>query len=142
MVEENDDKEQKETEGREGRGGGGRRSGGGGGGGGIRLPPNKLQEIMANWEHLDLTQAVLRVAEFFTDMPARASANLQVTWAGAVKQGYATVNHLISFGQEVAQLLRERDRTAGQTRRLRRWGIRVRPGHHMQRDQPPGPQNG
>ncbi|MBV8061035.1 MAG: hypothetical protein JO126_06510 [Alphaproteobacteria bacterium] len=141
MVEENDDNKQKETEGQEGRGGGGRRSGGGGGGG-IKLPPNKLQEIMANWEHLDMTQAILRVAEFFTEMPARASANLQVTWTGVAKQSYAIVNHLISFGQEVSQLLRERDRTAGQVRRLRRWGIRVRPGHQMQRDQPQGPQNG
>jgi hypothetical protein len=103
---------------KEGKGGKGRA----GGGGGIKLPPNKLKDVVSVWKHLDLAEAVARVAEFFSEVPARASANLSVTWSTAKRHGFALVNHFISSGQEIAHLMRSRD--AGFIKRLRtKYGV-------------------
>ena len=110
-----------EKDGEEGRSGKGKS---GSSGGGIRQPPNKLKDIMSNWDHLDVAKVVARVAEFFSELPARASANAVVNWAGVNKHGFAVVNHLISSGQEIAQFMRER--TAGHVKRLRtKYGVKI-----------------
>lgn len=122
------------TDGNEtGDGGNKKRSGKGssGSGGGIRLPPNKLKEIMANWEQLDLAKTVARVAEFFSELPARASANMRVDWASMSRHGFAVVNHLISSGQEIAHFMRER--TAGHVKKLRtKYGVNIKAANNTQ----------
>ncbi len=118
-AESEDQGDKEEGEGRSGRGG---RSGGGVG---IKLPPNKLKDVVSVWQHLDLADAVARVAEFFSELPARASANLSVNWSSVKRHGYALVSHFISSGQEIAHLMRSRD--AGFIKRLRtKYGVNVR----------------
>ncbi len=94
---------EKEDEGK--KGSGGKASGGAGAAGGIRLPPNKLKEIMQNWEHLDATKVVARLAEFFSELPARASANVEVKWTNLKNHGYAIVTNLLNYGQEISRLM-------------------------------------
>jgi hypothetical protein len=72
--------------------------------GGIRLPPNKLKEVMANWETLDAAKVVARLAEFFSELPARASAHLEVSWANLTNQGFAIVTDLVKLGQRIYEL--------------------------------------
>ena len=84
----------------------------------------KKQEVMRAFEYLDVAKAMARVAEFFSELPARASANLAVNFTNVKGHSYALVNHVISFGTEVSQLMRER--TAQNVKRLRtRFGIKV-----------------
>jgi hypothetical protein len=80
------------------------KSGKGGSGGGIRLPPNKIKEVHSDWEFLDATKVVARLAEFFSELPARASANLEVSWANIKNQGHAIVTHLLRTA-EVSRLM-------------------------------------
>jgi hypothetical protein len=113
-----------EEDGKEGDGKSGRGGRSGGGGGGIRLPPNMLKQVVESWKHMDLAETAVRVAEFFSEMPARASANLSVNWNTAKRHGFAVVNHIIASGQEIAQLMRSRE--AGHIKRLRNvYGINV-----------------
>ncbi|HEU0118011.1 MAG TPA: hypothetical protein VFR09_05200, partial [Alphaproteobacteria bacterium] len=84
---------------------GGKSGGTGGAGGGIRLPPNQLKEVTANWEYLDATKVAARVAEFFSELPARASAHVQVSWANVRNQGFTIVTQLLKYGHEVSALL-------------------------------------
>ena len=88
---------------KEGKKGSGKASGSGSSG--IRLPPNKLKEVMTNWEHLDASKVVARLAEFFSELPARASANVEVSWANLKNHGYAIVTNLLQFGQEISRLM-------------------------------------
>jgi len=60
----------------------------------VRLPPQKLKEVMADWRHLDLAAVVQAVAEYFSEMPMRASANLSVAWKQT--KSFAIVNWLVS----------------------------------------------
>jgi len=46
----------------------------------VRLPPQKLKEVMADWRHLDVDALIEAVTEFFSELPMRASANLSVFW--------------------------------------------------------------
>ena len=81
---------------------------GSGGGGGIRLPPDKLKEVTGNWEYLDVTKVAARMADFFSELPARASAQMQVSWAelqGAGKEGFAIVTEILKYGQEISRLM-------------------------------------
>jgi len=78
---------------------------GGAAGGGIRLPPNQLKEVTSSWEYLDATKVAARVAEFFSELPARASAHVQVSWANIQNQGFTIVTQLLKYAQEVSRLL-------------------------------------
>lgn len=98
----------------------GRGKAGAGAGGGIRIPPTKLKEVMADWRHLDVKAVVEAVAEFFSDLPMRASANLQVKWeqTKANVKSFAIVNWLITFGERTAlELARTRDTAASRDSR-------------------------
>lgn len=90
-------------------------------GGGIRLPPNQLKEVTSNWEYLDATKVVARLAEFFSELPAKASAHVQVSWANLKNKGFAIVTQLLSYGQEVARRVAElrRNPTRENLERLR-----------------------
>ncbi|MFY9288094.1 MAG: hypothetical protein WAO98_06290 [Alphaproteobacteria bacterium] len=73
--------------------------------GGIRLPPNQLKEVMGDWEYLDASKIAARVAEFFSELPARASAHVKVSYANVQNQGFAIVTQLLKYAQEVSRLL-------------------------------------
>jgi len=83
----------------------GKAGGSAGSGGGIRLPPNKLKEVTSNWEYLDPTKVAARLAEFFEELPAKASANLQVEWANLKNKGFAIITQFLKYGQEVSRLM-------------------------------------
>ena len=91
----------------------GRGKAGFGASGGIRIPPQKLKEVMVDWRHLDVTAIVEAVAEFFSEMPMRASANLSVAWEKTKTnvKSFAIVNWVIEFGDRAAHEL-------GKTREL------------------------
>ena len=94
----------------------GRGKAGAGSGGGIKISPQKLKEVMADWRHLDVTTVVEAVGEFFADMPMRASANVSVTWekTKANVKSFAIVNWVIEFGEKtVRELARTRERVRG-----------------------------
>ena len=84
----------------------------------IRLSPQQLKQAMAEWRQLDVEQAVHAVAEFFADMPMRASANLAVVW-NQVKnnpKSFAIVNWVLAFGEKAHNdltLEKEKDRGRG-----------------------------
>lgn len=121
----------KRTDEDEGKGGKGRVGGSGSASGAAGVGstarfvnPQQVKQIWSEWKHMNVSEAVSAVAEFFSEFPARAAANLQVNFASVQKQGFAVVSQAISFGSEVAHLLR--DRTAGNIKRLRtRYGIKV-----------------
>lgn len=88
-----------------------------------KLSVEKTKAVWADFRHLDLNEVVAAVAEFFSEFPARASANLSVAWNSV--GGYAIVNMAIKFGQDVAMAVRERTReSAVQVRR--RYGINIK----------------
>jgi hypothetical protein len=76
-----------------------------------------LKKILANWQHFeDVTQVVQAVAEFFTDVPMRASANLSVLWEKT--RGFAIVTKFMRFGKSAADDLKvSRSRAAGRDTR-------------------------
>jgi len=81
-----------------------------------KISPQKLKEVMADWRHLDVTAVVEAVAEFFSELPMRASANLSVTWEKTKSnvKSFAIVNWMIEFGENtVRELARTRERTRG-----------------------------
>jgi hypothetical protein len=97
-----------DTETEDGREEGKKRSGKGSGeAGGIRLPPNKLQEVMRNWEHLDSGKIIAHMTDFFSEWPARASANAEVSWpkANLKNRGFAIATNFLKFGQEISHLM-------------------------------------
>ncbi|HUY68263.1 MAG TPA: hypothetical protein VMV79_03070 [Alphaproteobacteria bacterium] len=77
------------------------KSGSGTVGGGIRLPASKIAEVAANFKYLDAKEALAALAEFFSELPARASAHLQVSWANLANQGFAIVTDLVKLGQRI-----------------------------------------
>ncbi|MDD3029544.1 MAG: hypothetical protein PHS57_04610 [Alphaproteobacteria bacterium] len=88
------------------------------------LAPARLKEVMANWRHLDMTEVVEALADFFSDWPMRASANLAVAWERTKTnaKSFAIVNWAISFGENAwkeLRLVRERAVSSG-TRGLKR----------------------
>jgi hypothetical protein len=86
-----------------------------------KLSVDKTKKVWADFRHLDLSEVVSAVAEFFSEFPARASANLTVKWNGS----YALVNMAIKFGQDVAMAVRERTReSAIQIRK--RYGLNIK----------------
>jgi hypothetical protein len=92
----------------------GRGKAGAGAGGGIRVSPQKLKEIMADWRHLDVTAVMEAVAEFFSELPMRVSANCEVTWEKTKSnvKSFAIVNWAIEAGEKaVRELAKNRDRT-------------------------------
>ncbi len=70
-----------------------------------RLPPHKLKEVMADWRHLDVKAIMEAVAEFFSDLPMRASANLSVAWERTKDnvKSFALVNWILDAGEKAAQ---------------------------------------
>lgn len=78
---------------------------GGTAGGGIRLPPNILKEVASNFEYLDATKAAARLAEFFSEGVARASAHVSVSYANLQNQGFAIVHQAIQFAKDVSRLM-------------------------------------
>ncbi len=103
----------------------------GAGAGAIRLPPQKLKEVMADWRHLDVSAVVEAVAEFFSDWPMRAAANLSVAWTKtrANPKSFAIVNWVIEAGKSaVRELARTRERTRGAGADSRKLFMRTRPG--------------
>jgi hypothetical protein len=83
-----------------------KRSGkGSGDSGGIRLPASKFQEVTKSWEYLDAAKTVSHLSEFFSELPARASANVEVSWANLKNHGYAVVTNFLKFGQEISSLM-------------------------------------
>jgi hypothetical protein len=86
------------------------------------LPPPKLKEVMADWRHLDMGALVEAVAEFFSELPMRASANLSVAWKQTKSnaKSFALVNWVIAFGDKAAKdmkMSRERVKGAGRDTR-------------------------
>ncbi|MFA4994025.1 MAG: hypothetical protein WC521_01825 [Bdellovibrionales bacterium] len=82
----------------------------------VRLPPQKLKEVMADWRHLDVTAVARAVAEYFSELPMRASANLSVAWKQS--KSFALVNWLVTYGEKAAGELRAaRERVAGRDSR-------------------------
>lgn len=87
-----------------------------------KLSVEKQKQVWTDFRKLDLGEAVAAIAEFFSEFPARASANISVAWN---KGGFAIVNMAIKFGQDVAMAVRERTReSAVQVRR--RYGINLK----------------
>jgi len=78
---------------------------GGTAGGGVRLPPNQLKEVTSTWEYLDATKAAARLAEFFSEGVARASAHVQVSWANLQNQGFTIIHQAIQFAKDVSRLM-------------------------------------
>ncbi|MDD4616704.1 MAG: hypothetical protein PHW76_06290 [Alphaproteobacteria bacterium] len=68
-----------------------------------RLSPDVLKKVMDNWRHLDVAAVVEAVAEFFMDLPMRASANLSVVFDKT--KSFAIINKLIAFGEQAAEEL-------------------------------------
>ena len=121
MTEDFEDKESIKS-GDEDKSGKGKAGGGKASGGGIRLPPNKLAEVVKAFQYLDASKVAVRLAEFFSEMPARASANVQVNWANLRNHGFAIVTHMLAYGQEIARLMQNLTRENAE--RLRReYGI-------------------
>jgi hypothetical protein len=110
-----------------GRSGKGKSEGGAGSGGLSKLLPHKLKEIMSNWEHLDANKVVARMAEFFSEGIARASANMIVDWASLSKHGYTLINDAIAVGSDLGQFARERTRDGMRKvqKRLAKYGLRL-----------------
>jgi hypothetical protein len=79
----------------------------GGSGGGMRLPPGQLKEVMANWKYLDANEIAARVSEFFSELPARASAHVQVSWANIQNQGHAIITQVLKYAKEVSRLMHD-----------------------------------
>ena len=138
MVDQNDDNEIKkrkdgETEGKgsagKGRVGGTGTAGGAGaeGSGGIRfsIDATTSKQIWAEWKHLNMAEAIMAVAEFFSELPARASANMVVVFDGATKAGFAIVSQTIRFGQDMVVAMRTRSREATAVIR-RKYGINIK----------------
>jgi len=69
-----------------------------------RLPPQKLKEVMADWRHLDMNALMEAIAEFFSDLPMRASANLSVAWERTKTnvKSFAVVNWILDVGHKAA----------------------------------------
>lgn len=99
-----------------------------GGTGGIRLPPNKLKEVMKNWQALDVNEAAARVAEFFNEGVARASAHAVVSWNNVKDQGHAVITQFFKWGQEkgleISYLMRNLNRENAELLRSR-YGLNV-----------------
>jgi hypothetical protein len=107
----------------------------------VRLPPQKLKEVMADWRHLDVTAIIQAVAEFFSELPMRASANLSVVWDKTKK--FTIVTDLIKKGTQAARdLMLTRERTAGRDARGlqkdRNKRLRVNPSATMKPEGPTG----
>ena len=82
----------------------------------VHLPPQKLKEVMADWRHLDFAAVVEAVAQFFSEMPMRASANLSVAWKQT--KSFAIVNWIDKFGNKAANELKAvREKGAGKDSR-------------------------
>ena len=82
----------------------------------VRLPPQQLKEVMADWRHLDVAAVIQAVTEFFSELPMRASANLSVAWKQT--KSFALVNWLVSFGEKAAaELKHTREKGAGRDSR-------------------------
>jgi hypothetical protein len=97
-----------------------------------RLSPAALKTVMENWRHLDVEAVMQAVAEFFSDLPLRASANLTVAW----EKTFAVVNQVIAIGQIAAEelhLSRSRARTAGRDTKglANKRAAKMRPGMDM-----------
>jgi len=103
------------------------KSGGVGSTGGIRLPPNQLKEVTANWEYLDATKVAARLADFFSELPARASAQVQVSWANLQNQGFAIITQVLQFAKEVSSLMMNLTRENAEILR-HRYGVNVTTG--------------
>lgn len=88
-----------------GKKGGSGTEGTGGSAGGIRLSVNQFKDITNEREHLTGSNLATRLAEFFSELPAKASAQVQVSWANLKNHGYAIVTQLLKYGQEVARLV-------------------------------------
>ena len=102
----------------------------------VTLSVEDKKRVWADFRHLDLNEVVAAVAEFFSEFPARASANLSVAWD---KGGYAIINMAIKFGQDVAMAVRERTReSAVQVRK--RYGINIKFKNRGGMAVTPGPQ--
>ena len=105
----------------------------GSGAGVSKLPPHKLKEVMADWRHFDVAAVVEAVAEFFTEMPMRASANLSVKWERTKSnvKSFALVNWVLEFGDKtIRELAKTRERVRGAGRDTRGFQRR-RPGIGM-----------
>ena len=87
-----------------------------------KLSVEKQKQVWADFRHLDLNEVVIAVAEFFSEFPARASANISVAWN---TKGYAIVNMAIKFGQDVAMAVRERTRESA-VQVKKRYGINLK----------------
>lgn len=114
-----------ETTGESGKGKTGKS--GGTSGGGVRLPPNILKEVTSNWEFLDATKAAARMAEFFSELPARASAHVQVSWANLQNQGFAIITQALQFAKEVSHLMMNLTRENADILR-QRYGVNITSG--------------
>lgn len=71
----------------------------GAGAGSVRLPPNKLKQVTADWRHFDVKDVVAALAEFFADLPMRASANLSVAWENTKEKSFAIVTWLVDLSK-------------------------------------------
>jgi hypothetical protein len=107
----------------------GKRGGGSGKGGviKIRLHPSKLKEVLENWHDLDAVQVVERLAEFFSDLPHRASANAEVSWTnleGTAKSfGYAIMHHFLEFGRDLRDYMLDPTRKSNADKLRRKIGF-------------------
>lgn len=88
----------------------------------VNLSVERRKQVWGDFRKLDLNESVVAIAEFFSEFPARASANLHVDWNS---RGYAIVNMAIKFGQDVAMAVRERTRESSVQIR-RRYGINIK----------------
>ncbi|MFA5040782.1 MAG: hypothetical protein WC464_04015 [Bdellovibrionales bacterium] len=111
----------------------------------VRLPPQKLKEVMADWRHLDVLAVIEAVADFFSALPMRASANLSVAWQQTKSnaKSFAIVNWAIKYGEKAAKELKlSREKGAGRDTRGfqkdRNKRLRVTPGANMKPEGPSG----
>jgi hypothetical protein len=102
-----DEEDENKATGNRDKSGTGKTGGTGGAAGGIRVPPTKLKAITEAWKHHSTADAVARLAEFFSELPARASAQLEVSWAilGDLSgKGFMIVTNLLKLGQQIYEL--------------------------------------
>jgi hypothetical protein len=93
-----------ETDGTESGSGEKGKRGGGSSGGGPRLNAAQLSEVMKNWAaYLDPKDVMRRVAEFFSEMPVKVSAQAQVDWmSNVLNKGFAVIHQFATIGQRAA----------------------------------------
>jgi hypothetical protein len=81
--------------------------------GGIILPAKVFQAVATAFRHLDGEEVVARLAEFFSELPARASATIEVSWnvlSDKANKGFAVISNFLDVGNDIIGVMRDPSR--------------------------------